>query len=58
MPNNARSRARHLYAAENLFVGQNVVNLDTVANTWMRAPGESIGTFALGIGHRRAGATS
>ena len=22
-------------------------NLDTVANTWMRAPGESIGTFAL-----------
>lgn len=38
---------RHLYAAENIFVGQKVVNLDTVANTWMRAPGESLGTFAL-----------
>ena len=45
--------ARHLYAAENLSVGQKVVNLDTVANTWMRAPGESIGTFASGVGDRR-----
>jgi xanthine dehydrogenase YagR molybdenum-binding subunit len=39
--------ARHLYASETLHVGQKVVHLDTVANTWMRAPGESIGTFAL-----------
>lgn len=39
--------ARHLYAAETRRIGQNVVNLDTVANTWMRAPGESIATFAL-----------
>ncbi|MBW4474506.1 MAG: xanthine dehydrogenase family protein molybdopterin-binding subunit [Stenomitos rutilans HA7619-LM2] len=39
--------ARHLYAAENFYIGQKVVNLDTVANTFMRAPGESIGTFAL-----------
>src|SRR6202035_2009344 len=31
----------------NLYVGQKIVYLDTVANTWMRAPGESIGTFAL-----------
>ena len=38
---------RHLYAASHLYVGQKVVYLDTVANTWMRAPGESIGTFAL-----------
>jgi xanthine dehydrogenase YagR molybdenum-binding subunit len=38
---------RHLYAAPNLYVGQKIVYLDTVANTWMRAPGESIGTFAL-----------
>lgn len=38
---------RHLYASDNIFIGQKVVNLDTVANTWMRAPGESIGTFAL-----------
>lgn len=39
--------ARHLYAAENVFIGQKVVFLDTVSNTFMRAPGESIGTFAL-----------
>lgn len=38
---------RHLYASPNFFIGQKIVNLDTVANTWMRAPGESIGTFAL-----------
>ena len=38
---------RHLYSSPNLYVGQKVVYLDTVANTWMRAPGESIGTFAL-----------
>ncbi|AIM03659.1 xanthine dehydrogenase family protein molybdopterin-binding subunit [Sinorhizobium meliloti] len=38
---------RHLYASRTMSVGQKVVNLDTVANTWMRAPGESIGTFAL-----------
>ncbi len=39
--------ARHLYAAENYSIGQTVTRLDTVANTFMRAPGESIGTFAL-----------
>ncbi|MGI8469582.1 MAG: xanthine dehydrogenase family protein molybdopterin-binding subunit [Pyrinomonadaceae bacterium] len=39
--------ARHLYASPNLLVSQKVVCLDTVANTFMRAPGESIGTFAL-----------
>jgi xanthine dehydrogenase YagR molybdenum-binding subunit len=39
--------ARHLYGAPDLFIGQKIVYLDTVANTWMRAPGESIGTFAL-----------
>jgi xanthine dehydrogenase YagR molybdenum-binding subunit len=38
---------RQLYASQNLYVGQKIVYLDTVANTWMRAPGESIGTFAL-----------
>lgn len=38
---------RHLYAAENAFIGQKIVNLDMVPNTWMRAPGESIATFAL-----------
>ena len=39
--------SRHLYAAENFLISQKVVNLDTVANSWMRAPGESIGMFAL-----------
>ena len=38
---------RHFYSSPNLHVGQKVMYLDTVANTWMRAPGESIGTFAL-----------
>jgi xanthine dehydrogenase YagR molybdenum-binding subunit len=38
---------RHLYAVENIFVGQKVVDLNTVANTWMRAPGESVGVYAL-----------
>jgi xanthine dehydrogenase YagR molybdenum-binding subunit len=39
--------ARHLYASENLYLSQSVVILNTTANTFMRAPGESIGTFAL-----------
>lgn len=39
--------ARHLYAAESIYLEQKIVNLDTVANTFMRAPGESIGGFAL-----------
>jgi xanthine dehydrogenase YagR molybdenum-binding subunit len=39
--------SRHLYSSPNLFTGQKIVYLDTVSNTWMRAPGESIGTFAL-----------
>ena len=39
--------ARHLYGARSFFIQQQVVYLDMVANTFMRAPGESIGTFAL-----------
>lgn len=38
---------RHLYSSENFYINQKIVNLDTVPNTFMRAPGESIGTFAL-----------
>ena len=41
------SPARHLYAVENLHIQQKVMKLNTVANTFMRAPGESVGTFAL-----------
>jgi len=39
--------ARHLYAAENVHLEQQVADMDMLANTWMRAPGESVGTFAL-----------
>ena len=39
--------ARFLYHAKTFDIGQKVVHLDTIANTFMRAPGESIGTFAL-----------
>jgi xanthine dehydrogenase YagR molybdenum-binding subunit len=39
--------ARHLYAADNFLISQEIAPLDMVANTFMRAPGESVGTFAL-----------
>jgi len=39
--------ARHLYKSENIWIRQEVVHLDIVPNTFMRAPGESVGTFAL-----------
>jgi xanthine dehydrogenase YagR molybdenum-binding subunit len=39
--------ARHLYASETLKVAQDVADMDMLANTFMRAPGESVGTFAL-----------
>jgi xanthine dehydrogenase YagR molybdenum-binding subunit len=39
--------ARHLYAADAIKVAQEVAEVDMLANTFMRAPGESVGTFAL-----------
>jgi xanthine dehydrogenase YagR molybdenum-binding subunit len=39
--------ARHLYAADAILVDQQVADVDMLANTFMRAPGESVGTFAL-----------
>jgi xanthine dehydrogenase YagR molybdenum-binding subunit len=39
--------ARHLYAADTIKVAQEVADMDMLANTFMRAPGESVGTFAL-----------
>jgi xanthine dehydrogenase YagR molybdenum-binding subunit len=39
--------ARHLYAAEAIHVSQKVADLDMTPNSFMRAPGESVGTFAL-----------
>ncbi|MFN8675081.1 MAG: xanthine dehydrogenase family protein molybdopterin-binding subunit [Thermomicrobiales bacterium] len=41
--------SRHVYATTNLRSGQDVVNLDTVANTWMRAPGDALATYALEV---------
>jgi xanthine dehydrogenase YagR molybdenum-binding subunit len=38
---------RHLYSMPSYRIGQEVVDLNRVANTFMRAPGESIGTFAV-----------
>jgi xanthine dehydrogenase YagR molybdenum-binding subunit len=39
--------ARHLYAADTIKVAQQVADMDMVANTFMRGPGESVGTYAL-----------
>ena len=39
--------ARHLYAADAMKIGQEVLRLDMMANCPMRAPGESVGSFAL-----------
>ncbi|MER5931867.1 xanthine dehydrogenase family protein molybdopterin-binding subunit [Streptomyces sp. NPDC002054] len=41
------SVARHLYGAENIHHQQHVLELDTLSNMVMRAPGESIGSYAL-----------
>jgi xanthine dehydrogenase YagR molybdenum-binding subunit len=39
--------ARHLYAASSFHLEQSIAEMDMLANTFMRAPGESVGTFAL-----------
>jgi xanthine dehydrogenase YagR molybdenum-binding subunit len=39
--------ARHLYAADAIKVAQEVADMNMVPNTFMRAPGEAVGTFAL-----------
>jgi xanthine dehydrogenase YagR molybdenum-binding subunit len=39
--------ARHMYATQTLKTDQQVVDMDMLANSFMRAPGESVGTFAL-----------
>jgi len=38
---------RHLYSMATYRIGQQVCEVNRVANTFMRAPGESIGTFAV-----------
>ena len=39
--------ARHLYASRSFLLDQKVADIHMLANTFMRAPGESVGTFAL-----------
>ncbi|WP_374991404.1 xanthine dehydrogenase family protein molybdopterin-binding subunit [Bradyrhizobium sp. LHD-71] len=39
--------SRSLYASESFDVVQHTIDLDVLANTFMRAPGEAPGTFAL-----------
>ena len=39
--------ARHLYSAGSFKLVQKIAEMNMIANTFMRAPGESIGTFAL-----------
>ena len=39
--------ARSVYAAETFKLDVETVKMDMVANTFMRAPGEAVGTFAL-----------
>ncbi|MFC4119067.1 xanthine dehydrogenase family protein molybdopterin-binding subunit [Nonomuraea zeae] len=46
-PEQITSASGHLYDARNILLRQSLVQLDLLANTAMRAPGESIGTFAL-----------
>ncbi len=38
---------RHLYSMATYRIGQRISEVNRVANTFMRAPGESIGTFAV-----------
>ncbi|MCG5219802.1 xanthine dehydrogenase family protein molybdopterin-binding subunit [Streptosporangium sp. KLBMP 9127] len=47
MPEQVTSASRHLYDVPNITLQQATVPLDLLSNTAMRAPGESIGTFAL-----------
>jgi xanthine dehydrogenase YagR molybdenum-binding subunit len=47
VPEQVTSQSRHLYAAEHILVRQSLVELDLLPNAAMRAPGESIGTFAI-----------
>ncbi|WP_086820653.1 xanthine dehydrogenase family protein molybdopterin-binding subunit [Allokutzneria sp. NRRL B-24872] len=46
-PEGVTIQSSHLYDAQNILLQQNIVELDLLANTAMRAPGEAIGTFAL-----------
>jgi xanthine dehydrogenase YagR molybdenum-binding subunit len=46
-PEQVTYQSRHLYDAQNILLQQNLVELDLIPNTFMRAPGEAVGTFAV-----------
>lgn len=43
----AHTTSRYTYKCPNIHVGQKVVPMDTPPTTWVRAPGEAPGSFAL-----------
>ncbi|MFB4268417.1 xanthine dehydrogenase family protein molybdopterin-binding subunit [Nonomuraea sp. GTA35] len=47
LPEAVTSPSGHLYAAPNILLRHSLVELDQLPNTFMRAPGEAPGTFAL-----------
>src|SRR5919205_2131946 len=47
MPERITEVSHEMYAAPNIRLQQRSVKLDLVSNTFMRAPGESIGSFGL-----------
>jgi xanthine dehydrogenase YagR molybdenum-binding subunit len=47
LPEQITEVSHHAYAAPNIHLSQRVVKLDLLSNTFMRAPGESIGSFSL-----------
>ncbi|MFC7329664.1 xanthine dehydrogenase family protein molybdopterin-binding subunit [Marinactinospora rubrisoli] len=47
MPEPVTSQTRELYDAPNIRLAQHIVEMDLLPTTFMRAPGEAVGTFAL-----------
>ncbi|TMR91704.1 xanthine dehydrogenase family protein molybdopterin-binding subunit [Nonomuraea basaltis] len=47
LPEPVTAPSGHLYAAPNILLRHSLVELDLLPNTFMRAPGEATGTFAL-----------
>ncbi|HZG88883.1 MAG TPA: xanthine dehydrogenase family protein molybdopterin-binding subunit [Pseudonocardia sp.] len=41
------SQSQHLYATRNVLIQHRTTVMDTLPNTFMRAPGEAVGSFAL-----------
>lgn len=46
-PEPVTSQSRHLYAARHVLIRHATTTLDVLPSTYMRAPGEAVGTFAL-----------